>query len=93
MRYSRENIFAQCTLCENIYTSILYYITNIRGELQLAIMATLRGSYIVDIVSHARLLRRHWSVSVASEDTTVKFALRNLLRLRYNMVRYEAERN
>ena len=37
MRYSPENFFAQCTLHENIYTSILYYITNIRGELQLAI--------------------------------------------------------
>ena len=37
MRYSREKFFVQCTLRENIYTSILYYITNIRGELQLAI--------------------------------------------------------
>ena len=37
--------------------------------------------------------QKETSLAVASEDTTVKFALRNILRLRYNMVRYEAERN
>ena len=63
MRYSREEIFAQCTLHENVYTSIQYYITNMES-FSWQYMAALRGSYIVDIVSRARLLHRHWSVSV-----------------------------
>ena len=60
--------------------------------------AALRGSYIVDIVSRARLLRRHWSVSVDHWQWRVKTRLWNLhCEIFYvygiNMVRYEAERN
>ena len=59
MRYSREKIFAQCTLRRNIYTSILYYITNVRGELQLAIYG--RASW-----------QLHDCAAVANEDTTAQ---------------------
>ena len=45
MRYLREKIFAQCTLRENIYTSILHYITNMES-FSWPYMAAFRGSYI-----------------------------------------------
>ena len=77
-------MFVQCTLRKNIYTSIrpaYYIILPIYVESitwQYNIMATLRGSYIVDIVSRARLLLLltleclSGPLAVASEDTTAR---------------------
>ena len=65
MRYSREKHFARCTLRAKIFIPAYYIIKPIYVEsFSWQYMAALRGSYIVDIVSRARLLRRHWSVSV-----------------------------
>ena len=43
---------------------------------QYNVMAALHGSYIVDIVLRARLLRRHWNVSVDLGQWRVKARLR-----------------
>ena len=53
--------------------------------------AALHGSYIVDIVSRARLLCRHWSVSVDHWQWRVKTRLRGCGEWRYDCAAVASE--
>ena len=76
MRYSHK-IFPRSVPYAKIFLPTNYIILEIYVEsFSWQYTAALRGSYIVDIVSHARLLRRHWSVSVDHWQWRVKTRLR-----------------
>ena len=76
MRYSLENVRALHPTRKYLYQDIYYIILPIYVEsFSWQYMAALRGSYILDIVLRARLLRRHCSVSVDHCQWRVKTRL------------------
>ena len=93
MRYPREKLLCSAPYV-NIFISTYYIILAIYVEsFSRQYMGALRGSYVVDIVSRARLLRRHWSVLVNHWQWRVKTRLRDSTSLLLPLSSRQSDRN